>query len=94
MPADSVSITDEDYNALFAGQAEGRCIVADAEGRPVLQDPVPPTDSELLSAAKAARLAAYREEADPLFFKAQRGEVDAKAWTDKVAEIRARFPLP
>lgn len=43
-------------------------------------------------AAKAARARAYQNEADPLFFGFQRGENAEKAWTDKVAEIRARFP--
>ena len=31
-------------------------------------------------------------EADPLFFKAQRGEVEQQVWLDKVAEIKARYP--
>jgi hypothetical protein len=38
------------------------------------------------------RLSAYKEEADPLFFKAQRGEISRQVWLDKVAEIRNRFP--
>lgn len=40
------------------------------------------------------RAAAYRSEADPLFFKAQRGEATTDEWTAKVAEIKARFPYP
>lgn len=45
-------------------------------------------------AAKRARLrqAAYQSEADPLFFKAQRGESTMEAWLAKVAEIKTRFP--
>lgn len=35
---------------------------------------------------------AYKEEADPLFFKAQRGEATMQEWQNKVAEIKARFP--
>ena len=38
------------------------------------------------------RRAAYAAESDPLFFKEQRGEVDAGTWAAKVAEIKARFP--
>jgi hypothetical protein len=38
------------------------------------------------------RHAAYIAEADPLFFKAQRGEVEQQVWLDKVAEIKARYP--
>jgi hypothetical protein len=44
--------------------------------------------------AKEKRASAYRSEADPLFFKAQRGEATTDEWTAKVAEIKARFPYP
>lgn len=39
-----------------------------------------------------ARAAAYRTEADPLFFMSQRGEATEAEWLAKVAEIKARFP--
>jgi len=42
--------------------------------------------------AEANRRHAYREESDPLFFKAQRGEATMQEWEDKVAEIKERFP--
>jgi hypothetical protein len=42
--------------------------------------------------AEANRHAAYIAEADPLFFKAQRGEATVQEWQDKVAEIKARYP--
>jgi hypothetical protein len=35
---------------------------------------------------------AYVAEADPLFFKAQRGEGTMADWEAKVAEIKARYP--
>jgi hypothetical protein len=41
---------------------------------------------------EASRKAAYLSEADPLFFKAQRGEIPITAWQQKVAEIKSRFP--
>ena len=47
-----------------------------------------------LKAAKVNRAAAYAVEADPLFFKSQRGEATTEEWTSKVAEIKARFPYP
>jgi hypothetical protein len=34
----------------------------------------------------------YVAEADPLFFKAQRGEATLAEWQAKVAEIKARYP--
>lgn len=42
--------------------------------------------------ADQKRHAAYIAEADPLFFKAQRGEGTMADWEAKVAEIKARYP--
>ena len=42
--------------------------------------------------AERNRKAAYISEADPLFFKAQRGEATMEDWQAKVAEIKNRFP--
>ena len=42
--------------------------------------------------AESSRRAAYTVEADPLFFKAQRGEIEQQVWLEKIAEIKARFP--
>lgn len=39
----------------------------------------------------ALRSEAYRNESDPIFFKAQRGEATMQEWLDKVASIKARF---
>jgi len=36
----------------------------------------------------------HRDEADPLFFKAQRGEATIEEWQLKVAEIRSLYPYP
>ena len=41
---------------------------------------------------EALRRAAYQVEADPLFFKAQRGEAAQADWLEKIEEIKARFP--
>jgi hypothetical protein len=42
--------------------------------------------------AEANRKAAYIAEADPLFFRAQRGEIPEQEWLDKIAEIKTRYP--
>ena len=52
--------------------------------------PTPPTQEE----QEANRQAAYTQEADPLFFKYQRGEATEQEWLDKIEEIRERFPYP
>jgi hypothetical protein len=63
---------------------------------------VAPADPEEIAQRIADRTAmvrnqrayAYRDEADPLFFKAQRGEGTIEEWEAKVQEIRDRFPYP
>jgi len=58
-------------------------------------DPTKLTEKKAAEAeaeAEANRRAAYIAEADPLFFKAQRGEVTLEEWQAKIAEIKARFP--
>ena len=54
MPADAAQITREEHSALLAGQSEGRIIAADADGRPVLVDPPPPTPEEIQHQIAAA----------------------------------------
>lgn len=64
-----------------------------------------PTAAELAAqqaaadeAAQAGRDAALRralaEEADPWFFKWQRGEATEADWLSAVADVKARFPKP
>ena len=49
-------------------------------------DPPPAADHAAL------RRGAYAAEADPLFFRAQRGEATQADWLAKVADIKARYP--
>lgn len=41
IPDGSVEVTEEEHAALFDGQAQGKMIVPDVKGRPMLQDPEP-----------------------------------------------------
>lgn len=41
-----------------------------------------------------ARRVAYTQQADPLFFKWQRGEATEQEWLDAVAAVRAAHPDP
>ena len=41
IPADAVEITKAEHAALLSGQSEGKRIVPDADGVPVLQEPPP-----------------------------------------------------
>lgn len=54
IPADVVEIAKDEHAALLAGQAEGKIIAADANGRPVLQDPPPPTIEQIVAGITSA----------------------------------------
>lgn len=92
IPSDAVEITKEKHMALMESQSAGLIISADVDGRPVAKEPPAPTAEQIAAAVTAARSAAYRAEADPLFFKAQRGEATMDEWLAKVAEIKTRYP--
>lgn len=55
IPADAVEITAEEHAALIEGQSQGKRIVADDAGRPVLADPPKATAAELWERIKAER---------------------------------------
>lgn len=53
IPADAVEITEAEHAALIEGQGKGKRIVADESGRPILQDPPPPTAEQIMARLKA-----------------------------------------
>ena len=57
IPADAVDIAAEEHAALLTGQSSGKRITADADGKPVLTDPPPPSIEQILLAKKAQRQA-------------------------------------
>ena len=63
-----------------------------ADGQPVLDPPAPPAPTK--EQQEAARQAAYQLEADPLFFKWQRGSATEAEWLDMIADIKLRYPYP
>jgi len=73
----------------YAGWADGSYELVEAEVPPP-PAPTPPSREE----QENNRRAAYRAEADPLFFMSQRGEATTAEWEAKVAEIKARYPYP
>ena len=92
IPQDAVEITQKKYNDLLNGQSNGKIITANSQGNPVLKDPALLTPEQITSLVTAARSEAYKNEADPIFFKSQRGEATQEEWIAKVEEIKARFP--
>jgi hypothetical protein len=81
--------TEAHGRAIFAAAAAGDFgPVAEYVPPPDPEPPQPPTPEQIAT----LRRQAYQLEADPLFFKAQRGEATEQEWLDKIAEIRARYP--
>lgn len=106
IPADAVEITVAEHAALLEGQSRGKVIVADANGRPALQDPAPP-EPPTREQIEALRLRAY---ADPLTgsdrhfaevarlqaMGADQAEIDAAkaAGEARYVEIQVQYPWP
>ena len=88
-PGTGWSITDEDYDQL-----QWLC------------DAPMPTQAELdalwpqvqyetqVAEVEAARLLAYEQTSDPLFFKWQRGDATEAEWREAVAKVKADNPYP
>lgn len=99
IPEDAVEITQQQHADLLQGQSEGKVIAADEAGRPFLTDPPPPAPNTI-EQVQAKRQASYVAESDPLKNEAEYDaiiagtEPDYTAWLAKVAEIKARLPLP
>lgn len=53
IPSDAVEITEAEHAALLEGQSQGKRIVADENGYPILQDPPPPTAEQIMARMKA-----------------------------------------
>ena len=59
---------------------------------PLSPDELVQNRAERTEQVRMQRQRAYEDEADPLFFQWQRGEIEQQVYLDKVEEIRARFP--
>ena len=66
--------------------------VYNGKGKVILVEEYEIPDDIINIGVAEARAEAYRDEADPLFFKAQRGEIEQQVWLDKIAEIKQRLP--
>jgi hypothetical protein len=60
----SVEITDEYWHELLLGQSQGKRIVSDDTGYPILADPPAPTTDELADKARMKRDAFLKEVVD------------------------------
>jgi hypothetical protein len=47
-----------------------------------------------VAAVEQARLVAYEQQSDPIFFKWQRGDATEAEWREAVAKVKAENPYP
>lgn len=92
MPDDVIELSAETHRGLIEAQSYGMLIDWAEDGVPFLCAAPQPTNEQLNAAVLAQREAAYKQEADPLFFQYQREEVTKQVWLDKIEEIKARYP--
>ena len=76
------------------------------DGLTWLSDTPKPTQAELdaawpqvdydnqVAAVEQARLTAYEQQSDPVFFKWQRGDATETEWREAVAKVKAENPYP
>lgn len=60
-PDDALAISPQWYQTLMTGQSDGRIIVANEYGQPVLSDPPPLTTEELVARAETQKTALMQE---------------------------------
>lgn len=98
-----------DYTLILTKQYAGSEWTLDGnnyDGLTWLSDTPKPTQAELdalwpqvnydnqVAAVEAARLTAYEQQSDPLYFKWQRGDATEAEWRAAVAKIKADNPYP
>ena len=98
-----------DYAAILLSKYLGSIWTLDGDnydGLTWLSDTPKPTQAELdalwpqvqyetqYAAVEQARLIAYEQQSDPIFFKWQRGDATEAEWRAAVAKVKAENPYP
>lgn len=98
-----------DYPAVLAAKYPGAQWALNGDtydGLTWLEDTPKPTQAELdaawpqvnyanqCAAVERARLTAYEQQSDPIFFKWQRGDATELEWREAVAKVKAENPYP
>lgn len=88
-PEDAVEITASEYSDLFIGQANGKIIVPDENGYPVLTNPpsLPPPSQEQRVAIAEQQRQALRSEADAEIARRQDAVEAGIATADEASEL-------
>lgn len=65
-PDDVTSVSDRWYQCLIQGQSEGKIITVNEYGQPVLSEPAPPTNEQLIQEAEARKTALMQAASDAM----------------------------
>ena len=88
----SVELSDEYWQELLDGQSQGKQIVSDANGYPILADPPVPTQAEL-DAQEIASLKTYLSQTDYIYPKCQELDLDVTYVYPDVVQKRKEVRL-
>jgi hypothetical protein len=80
----------ENYTLLSNEEAEEHLKNVQKE----IDDSFELSQSDLNKKIKELRINAYRDESDPLFFKAQRGEATLEEWKESIEKIKRMYRYP
>lgn len=98
-----------DYSLILATKYQGAAWTLNGDtydGLTWLSDTPKPSQAELdalwpqvqyetqYATVEQARLTAYEQQSDPLFFKWQRGDATELEWREAVAKVKAENPYP
>lgn len=83
IPTPNIRVTEEYWSKL-----DGKEKIVDLKTLSVVEVKETVTDADI----DELRRQAYVKEADPLFFKYQRKECTKTEWTNKIKEIKKRYP--
>jgi hypothetical protein len=93
MPAGTIDVSSpSEIEGKRAKWINNNWIYEDLPEDPTTSNPLTLEQQQFIS--QSERQGAYIREADPLFFKWQRGEATEQEWLEKIAEIKARYPNP
>lgn len=80
-------LTDDEHTALMRGQCQGKVIVFHDDKKPTLEDPPPPTESELAT-WRIRELKSFLKETDYVAIKIAEGVADSSEYEETLEKRR------
>lgn len=80
-------LTDDEHTALMRGQCQGKVIVFHDDKKPTLEDPPPPTESELAT-WRIRELKSFLKETDYVAIKIAEGVADSSEYEETLKKRR------